>query len=64
MGLHLRKCPTGLPTWAYIYENIQQGCLHRICQGIFNLDKYKLKCSHPPPSMHANSHASPLETQL
>ncbi len=28
MGLHLRKYSTGLPAWAYIYENIQQGCLH------------------------------------
>jgi hypothetical protein len=32
-GLHLRKYSTGVPTWAYIYENIQQGCLHRIIQG-------------------------------
>jgi hypothetical protein len=53
MGLHLRKYSDGVPTsWAYIYENIQQdclhgstskkniqqGCLHRISQGIFNLD--------------------------
>ncbi len=38
MGLHLRKYSTELPPWAYIYENIQQGCLHRISQGIFNLD--------------------------
>ncbi len=39
MGLHLRNYSTRMPTWAYIYKNIQQGCLHRISQGIFfNLD--------------------------
>jgi hypothetical protein len=27
MGLHLRKYSTGLPAWAYIYENIQLECL-------------------------------------
>ncbi|MFN9897593.1 MAG: hypothetical protein ACK55Z_02100, partial [bacterium] len=50
---HPRKYSAGVPTSrAYIYENIQQdclhgptskkniqqGCLHRISQGIFNLD--------------------------
>jgi len=30
MGLHLRKYSAGVPTsWAYIYKNIRQDCIHR-----------------------------------